>query len=428
MFGAWLRRTAYWTLDWLKGGKVKKHYKDIEAKQAGIIGIDNELTDIMEYVQKHVPYYQGKQYKELTDFPVIDKHNIMAAYESFCSDEFPNKTALHEVSTSGSSGNPFHAFQNADKRRRVIAELAYIHDNLGWKIGDRYVFLRAWTKNYNNMRFQQFKQNFIPVEVTKFDSDAMDALRKTLKTDKRIEVIIGYSSSLAELAEYMLRNGDSPDMFTVRVVIADSDTLTPAGKSKLEKVFGCPVISRYDNEEQGILAYTTPYQDEYVVNAASYYIEILSMDGDYPAKPGEAGRVVVTDMYNKAMAFIRYDTGDLAIAGKCDGTRCLTLRSLQGRVSDMVFATDGTSVHSPSVNNYICDFYCVKKYQLIQSAAGQFTLLLVCDGDAPIDEIDKNMRMLLGKDVLLTIELVEDIPTGKNGKFKTVINNCTEKN
>lgn len=423
MFGAWLRRSVYWTLDAIKGGKVKAHCQDIRAKFAAEKTVDEPLAEMLNYAQEKVPYYQGKQFSSLSDFPVIDKTCIMAHYDQFRSVEYRNNDELHEVSTSGSSGNPFHAYQNKDKRNRVVAELATIHEKLGWKIGDRYVFLRAWTGNYNGTMLQRIKQNLIPVEVTGFDNAAMDNLRKTLKKDRNIRVIIGYSSSLMELADYMLKQGDAPEQFSVRLVIADSDTLLPAGKKKLEKVFGCPVISRYDNEEQGILAYTPPYEDTFLVNTASYYIEILAMDSDRPVNPGETGRVVVTDMYNKAMAFIRYDTGDLAIAGRCDGSRCLTIRSLQGRTSDVIYATDGTAVHSPSINNYLCDFFSIKKYQLIQKSAGVFVLLLVCpDGNVPLEQVEGNMRKILGQDAQLAIRVVDDIPTGKNGKFKTVVN------
>ena len=423
MFSSWIRRTAFWTLDALHGGKVKKHYLDIESKMNGNLNVDHNLNDILNYVQKNVPYYRDHSFNGLTDFPVINKKDIMDQYEKFCSIEFPNKNELHEVSTSGSSGNPFHAYQDLDKRRRVIAELAYIHDSVGWKIGDRYVFMRAWTGHYNSMGFQQFKQNFIPVEVTHFDAQAMSNLRQKLKKDKRIRVIIGYSSSLSELATYLIEQGDTSEMFGIRVIIADSDTLTAEGKRNLEKIFGCPVINRYDNEEQGILAFTKPYCDEFTVNSASYYVEILSLDGDYPAKPGEVGRIVVTDMFNKAMPFVRYDTGDLAIAGLIDGNRCITMKSLQGRTSDVVFALDGSTVYSPTINNYICDFYDVKKYQLIQRASGVFEIKLVCpENSSSVKLIDENLRQLLGKDIQLSFHFVEDIPSGKNGKYKTVIN------
>jgi len=220
-----------------------------------------------------------------------------------------------------------------------------------------------------------------------------------------------------------LENGDKPEMFSVNVIVADSDALTPEGKKSLEKVFSCPVISRYDNEEQGILAYTKPYSDEYVVNGASYYMEILAMDGDYPVKSGETGRIVLTDMYNKAMPFVRYDTGDLAVAGHIENGRCLTLHSLQGRVADVIFALDGSTVYSPTVNNYFCDFYDVKKYQLIQKAKGVFELLMVCPQNSPaVPQIEENLRKLLGQKIELQIKLVDDIPNGKNGKFKPVVN------
>lgn len=419
MFGSWIRRTAFWALDTVKGGKVRKQYQDIELKMKGERQIDQALADMLQYALAHVPRYQGKSYTKLSDFPVITKKDIMAAYDDSRSDEFRNNEELHEVATSGSSGNPFHAFQNADKRNRVIAELMYIHDQIGWRIGDRYMFMRAWTSHYNSMGFQRFKQNFIPVEVTGFGKPQMDEMRATLKRDQSIRVIIGYSSSLAELAKYMLEDGDKPEMFSVKVIVADSDALTPEGKQMLEKVFGCPVISRYDNEEQGILAYTKPYSDEYVVNTASYYMEILALDGDYPVQPGETGRIVLTDMYNRAMPFIRYDTGDLAVAGRVENGRCFTLHSLQGRVADVIFALDGSTIYSVPVNNYFCDFYDVKRYQLIQKAKGVFELLMVCPPDSPaIKSIDENLRKLLGRKIELNIRLVDDIPNGKNGKFK----------
>lgn len=423
MLGSWIRRTAFKTLDFVKGRKVQKHYKDILQKMELGKSIEPSLDDLLTYVQKHVPYYKNRGYKSLKDFPIISKNDIMNSYEQFRSDEYTDDASLHEVVTIGSSGNPFHAFQNADKRNRVVAELMYIHNRLGWKIGDRYVFMRAWTGNYNKLGFQQFKQNFVPVEVTAFGEKQMDDLRKVLKKDKKIEVILGYSSALSELARYMLLKGDCKEMFNIRIVLADSDTLTPAGKKNLETLFGCPVISRYSNEEQGILAYSKPYSDEYVINSANYFIEIMSMDGDYPVKSGETGRIVITDMYNKAMPFIRYDIGDLAKAGKSENGRFLSFEALQGRTADLIYTMDGNMISSASVNNYICDFYDIKKYQLIQYSEDTFELLLVCDEQSSsVKAVEENMRKLLGADVNLTIRIVADIEAKKNGKYQTTVN------
>ena len=37
---------------------------------------------------------------------------------------------------------------------------------------------------------------------------------------------------------------------------------------------------------------------------------VLKLDSDEPAEPGELGRIVVTDYYNKTFPMVRYDTGD----------------------------------------------------------------------------------------------------------------------
>ena len=41
--------------------------------------------------------------------------------------------------------------------------------------------------------------------------------------------------------------------------------------------------------------------------------EMLRLDSEEPVNPGERGRIVVTDFYNKAFPMIRYDTGDTGI-------------------------------------------------------------------------------------------------------------------
>ena len=56
-------------------------------------------------------------------------------------------------------------------------------------------------------------------------------------------------------------------------------------------------------------------RDRYTVDLYNFYIEMLSLDSDEPVKPGELGRIVVTDFYNKAFPMIRYDTCLLYTSG-----------------------------------------------------------------------------------------------------------------
>ena len=68
------------------------------------------------------------------------------------------------------------------------------------------------------------------------------------------------------------------------------------------------------------------------------YVEVLRPDGS-PARAGEVGMVVVTDLVNRAMPIIRYQVGDTAAlaSGQCRCGRGLPLLdSIAGRVADYV--------------------------------------------------------------------------------------------
>lgn len=79
--------------------------------------------------------------------------------------------------------------------------------------------------------------------------------------------------------------------------------------AKLEKQFNCTVRSWYSNEENGIMGIQKEEDESYRIDTESYYYEILKLDSDEPAEPGELGRIVITDLYNYAIPLIRYDNG-----------------------------------------------------------------------------------------------------------------------
>lgn len=83
---------------------------------------------------------------------------------------------------------PFKACQDSRKRNRTIADLIYFHKLNGWNLGDKYVFLRAWTSNYSVSKLKLFLQNFIVADVVNFDDKAKESLRQNLKKIKKYEL------------------------------------------------------------------------------------------------------------------------------------------------------------------------------------------------------------------------------------------------
>lgn len=422
MLGEWVRRTGFFALDFVKGSNVINHYRDINGKISGKKKCFNELPELLRYAKENVPYYAGIKSLELDNFPVLKKNDIVANFNDFLSREYIN-TNLHWVSTSGSTGVPFKACQDNEKRNRTIADLIFFHKINGWNIGDRYVFLRAWTSSYSVTKLKLWMQNFITVDVVNFNDKAKEKMRQTLKSDNKIKVIIGYASGMESFVNYLEEKGDKAKMFNIKVIFTDSDNLSDLTKSKLEKIFGCPVINRYSNEEQGLLACTSPFDKTFRLNTASYYFELLKLDSDEPVGVGEIGRLVVTDLYNRSMPFIRYDTGDLAISDDINRKQIQTLSSLQGRVADIITDARGDVISAAMVNNYLHKFYKIKQYQLIQVGKNSYLLKVACDKDTYFKEDFLDVcKGFLGDTATIDIEYLDEIPVENTGKYKTVVN------
>ena len=189
----------------------------------------------------------------------------------------------------------------------------------------------------------------------------------------------------------------------------------------MEAAFACPVVDRYANEENGVLACARPGAELLYLNRASYHFEFLKPDADEPQVPGRLARIVVTDLYNYAMPMIRYDTGDLAIvADEGDEHGPTALHSIQGRRADVIFDTRGGQVSGTSASAIMAkSFPDLERYQLIQEG-----MPAICSGWCPEDahyseaDLQAVLCRWLGADAKVAVEFVESIPAGANGKHR----------
>jgi phenylacetate-CoA ligase len=191
---------------------------------------------------------------------------------------------------------------------------------------------------------------------------------------------------------------------------------------KLKECFGCPVINRYDNEENGLIAITSPDSDIFRVNYQGLYIELLEDGSDRPVPPGVMGRVVITDLFNKAMPLIRYDTGDYAISDDETG-HIRTLREICGRQAGSLIALNSNIVSSVSISVITEIFYNIEKYQIQQTDRTKFIFRYVGTiNESEQTELMDRLKTSLGDAADINIMKVSEIKKGKNGKYNTIIN------
>lgn len=421
MIGAWIRKVGFWSLDFMKGSPVRKKYRILSSIREGRKK-SNALNDLLQYAISTVPAYSHITSPRIESFPVVNKSIYRQNYESYRSSKFLDETKLHAAYTSGSTGIPFKALQNNEKLQWHQAGLIAINENIGWDLGARFMFMRVWDLAHSSSRFSQFLSNTIPVDVVGFSDERCEEIRQKLLRDKSLKMIIGYASALEKLSNYILTKKESPSDYGINLIIADSENLSKDAENAIKKAFGCPLYNRYGNNENGILALAGPDSEEFRVNFPEYYIEILDVDSDIPVKEGEMGRIVITDLYNYAFPFIRYDTGDLGIAGRVTDDGCVVISKLLGRVSSSLFATDNSLITETTVTAHFEDMPNLGRFQIIQTGNKEYEFLIESTSPEFDGSILSRMKKCMGDDAVVLIKHVKCVNQGKNGKIPVTIN------
>ncbi len=416
-----LRKDCFWLLDRVLKKSVWRHYKDIKSIQDNIdYNQAKRLKEILEYAIKYVPYYKGISSIDLSSFPIMTKVDYKRIGNDCRSIEFLDDSKLTIASTSGSTGTPLIVYQDKEKKARMRADLIAAHEKVGWNLGDHYVFIRNWVSNYKQSKIKNIMQNVENISVTDFDDNKKKWLCDHLIKNPK-SIVFGYSSSVCDFLNFTKKEGLDGKRFAIKLIVCDSDELTAANRQLLEDTFDCPVVNRYDNEENGLLAISEPFKSGFTVNFPSIYIELLKMDSNEPVVPGEMGRVVVTDLFNHAMPLIRYDIGDLAVSPDESGI-IRRLSVLSGRKADCIYSVDGKIISAVAISGLTEVFSTIIKYQVVQTTKNSYEFHYVGEiDDKDMQELSKRLHTALGLDAEINFIVENDIPLQKNGKAKTTV-------
>lgn len=414
-----IRQLVFWLIDFLRGQPIRKNYKDI--KQTNPATREKHLNEILSYVQKHVPFYGNHKYEQLSDFPVVNKSIFKEQGKNCVSDEFINNKKLHVVKTSGSTGTPLIVYQDSKKRERVVADLLAINDQIGWNMGGHYVYLRSWTSNKKQSQLAKLAKNFIAVNIAEFDDDLKEWLWNYFLKHKN-SIFVGYSCSICDFMAWVNNSRKDGKSLHLKLIHCSAEELPENKRKELRSTFGCPVYNRYSNNESGLLAMMKDNDNSFIVNTASLRIELLKLDSDEYVRPGEMGRVVVTDFFNRAMPLIRYDIGDLAISYD-DSSDVKIIEKLCGRNADILRCPDGRLISNTTAASIAETIQGITKWQLAKLADGRFRFSYIGKLTSHEEQtLNINIREALGPNAEYEICETTNFPITKTGKFKTLVN------
>ncbi len=243
--------------------------------------------------------------------------------------------------------------------------------------------------------------------------------------EKNPYYLLSLPTNISALMDEFRRLGTRPE--NLRQIRTVGETVSDEFRSRCREEMHANVVDIYSCQEVGVIALECPYSpDRYHIQSESLLVEILDDRGE-PCRPGEVGRVVLTDLHNLATPLVRYEIRDYAQAGaSCPCGRGLpTLARVVGRRRNMLRLPDGGQRWPLIGARRFCEFAPVLQYQLIQQRVDVFELRLVVaqhltrEQEAQVSEI---VRDEIGFPFALHLSYFpEHLPRPTNGKFEEFI-------
>jgi phenylacetate-CoA ligase len=149
-------------------------------------------------------------------------------------------------------------------------------------------------------------------------------------------------------------------------------------------------------------------------------------EGFNQVEDGE-GKILATSLFNYAMPFIRYDTGDLGVLSseKCPcGRPFPLLKELHGRSVDVFITPEGNRVHGWFFLYIFWEFdRGIVQYQVVQETVKTIVIYLIVDDEFDDSQLDQIREIIKEKSRNWSIEyrFVDEIPSTKSGKHKFII-------
>lgn len=237
-----------------------------------------------------------------------------------------------------------------------------------------------------------------------------------------VEYMTGYAMSNFFLARFIEESGlKAPKL---KAIITSSEKLTADMRSTLERVYQCKSFDSYSGVEVCGLISECEFGSLHISPDLGV-LEILKDNGDF-AKPGETGELYCTGLLNHDQPLIRYKIGDLVTLSKEQQCKCgrfmPIVEEIVGRVEDTILGKDGRML--VRFHGIFINIPSIIEGQIIQHQLDVFEVRLVTSNAITSAEeqlIINRLQSQLGKDIKITINIVQKIEKNQNGKFKAVI-------
>jgi phenylacetate-CoA ligase len=363
------------------------------------------------------PKTDFKSLNDLEKIPVTEKNKVKENTHLFINHKYKNISL--PFYTSGSTGSPMKALIHP---LHWVIEQAVIFRHWSWG-GYHFRDATAMLRSYSPKEGEPLTKYSRVLNTTYFSpfhlTDESMMMYFNLMIDLNIRVLRGYPSSVKIFALFLKKN--NLKINSIKQILVASEVLTDNDRNIIENVFDCKISNHYGLAEQ-IVMFGDCEKHTHLHNYFEYgYVELLDTD-----KPN-IKKIIGTNLHNKTMPIIRYDTGDLAIVddSKCQCSRNgIMIKNIIGRNDNNIVCPDKSQI--PTVNFYTMleDYIEISTWQIIYDKQILTLNYILKDviSNKRINELNKRLiQRVQHTGFKINIIEVNELQKTSEGKLKTII-------
>jgi len=399
------------------------------------------LQRLLTYAFENVPYYHKifktvglkpadiKNFSDLNKLPILTKDSI----RKNLSDLVPRNVQKNKIiptATGGSTGEPMKFFIDDTWQAWNMAAAYRQWSWAGYNVGDKMAYL--WSAPQDISSQERLKTKILNKVHRTIFLDAHKLTEKTLDEYITIlrsfqpKVINAYASAIYVISQYVEKKGITD--IRPKAILTSCETLFPYQRKIIEHAFGCKVYDYYSGRDTTFHAGECSEHTGYHMAIENAVVEFIK--NNEPVSTGEIGKMIITDLENYAMPFIRYEIGDLGQVSeeKCACGRNLPLlKEISGRIRDVIITKEGKYLTGAFISTLFYDnkgmTKGIKQYQFIQKTKDHAILKIVKGEDYSENELNNIIQKINEQcgGMKIDIEFVDVILPMVSGKYRPIL-------
>jgi phenylacetate-CoA ligase len=430
----------YWRRDCPQAFKYLEILRRAEFEDSRLIEMRQweSLQKILKHAGQNVPYYRDlfknmgirpediRTPGDLERIPLLTKDLLQQHTSQLLQTAGEEGNRLPNAS-GGSTGKPVRFYQDTFYWTFARASQWFAEGWWGIQPGDRIASIWGCDRDLPDMTWKERLR--LKIEQTRLcnafamSEESMEKFAQMMVRWKP-RYVTGYASALEVFANFLLSR---PDLVVrPHAVKSTAEALFSAQRVAIEKAFEAPLYNFYGSREVNNLAAECQAHEGLHINSLGRYIEIVDELGK-AQPPGKPGRIVVTDLTNFAMPFIRYAIEDV---GSWRGKPCSCgrpfplLERVWGRSSDFIVAPGGKLIHGEFFTHLFYNIPGIDQFRVVQRTKSEVRVDIVMQpgvSSVQTDLLRSRIADVMGPNVNCEIQVVTSIERPASGKHRFTI-------